>query len=99
MLVHVHVAPNDIALGQPRDGWACPIALATLRALKRTRGVLVEDEMITAGDMWCRTPPEAREFLHHFDNDEPVAPIDLTLDLEPVASLDEYSEFYGLDDP
>lgn len=84
MIVHIEVTQQDIDDGKRSNCNECPIALAASRALKdkiefnyvhvnpRSCGFWKEDDPYFMGAI--NLPPNARAFVHKFDNDIPVKP-------------------------
>ncbi len=73
-LAAITVTAEHIARGQLRDCSKCPVALALHDAIPHVSDIEVEADHVTFR-LGCRTeayllPPEARDFIEAFDNQE-----------------------------
>lgn len=81
----IRVTKNDIKNGEPDQSTYCPIALATMRAIKNRLNVSVSYEMIYIGISLTNVfayrykhTPKSRDFVIAFDKKESVKPFTFT---------------------
>jgi MoaA/NifB/PqqE/SkfB family radical SAM enzyme len=81
----IGIGKKDIKSGIPICYWNCPIAKAVQRKLKDGCDIWVLVNMIEISDgeeVWAvDLPPEAKNFISDFDDDKPVEPFQLRLDI------------------
>lgn len=73
----IHVTQADIDLGQARDCYGCPIAIAVGRTVGEEASVGAD--MILCGTRAFTLPPKARAFIRDFDKYEAVQPFTFEL--------------------
>lgn len=79
----IEVTEEDIRKGKRGDNLSCPIALASKRCLPVN---YVGPLMIRFGfpHKWVNLPPQARNFIHTFDEGCPVKSFSFDLPVEDV---------------
>lgn len=81
----IEVTEEDIANGQPRIAFSCPVALAISRVTGRRATVSYSHiylGLLAASGQpdWRLTPPALARWLHAYDNGEEVGPFSFDLD-------------------
>lgn len=95
MVVHLRVEEQHIRNGERESPRNCPIALALKDVTDLKPYVDIESmalrERWTGIDLWCLVgpPPEAVEFIRHFDNGDDVEPFAVDLTFERCEDEDD----------
>jgi len=90
MRTQIEVTARDIQKGEPKTHWACPIARAIKRVVKRVIDVEVEADGVILysvfDDSHDTLPIRVRNFIYKFDTGKQVKPLTFTLNI-PVQYL------------
>lgn len=81
-MIHVTITAADIAVGERRECYSCPVALALARATGDEEANVYERDWFLWLEAWgrsIRAPEVVRDFVRRFDDDETPEPFAFSL--------------------